>query len=56
MGTQLVKMLGDSLGVWFVAELGTAEVEKKRGNLKFCGGFKGVISTTTIANLIRKNN
>jgi hypothetical protein len=25
-GTKLIKMLGDSLGVWFVAKLGTAKV------------------------------
>jgi hypothetical protein len=48
-------MLGDSLGVWFVAKLSTAEVEKKRGNLKFYGGFKGAISITMIANRIRTN-
>ncbi len=55
-GAKLVEMLGDSLGVWFVVELGTTEVEKKRGNLKFCGGFKGAISIIMIANLIRKKN
>lgn len=38
-------MLGDSLGVWFVAELSTAKVEKKRQNLKFYGCFKGAIGT-----------
>jgi hypothetical protein len=29
-GAKLVKMLGDSLGVWFVAKSGIIEVEKKR--------------------------
>jgi hypothetical protein len=29
-GTQLVEMLGDLLGVWFVSKLGIAKVEKKR--------------------------
>ncbi len=53
-GAKLVEMLGDSLGMWFVIELSIAKVEKKRGNLKLCGGFKGPISTTTITNLIRK--
>jgi hypothetical protein len=47
-------MLGDSLSVWFVAKSNIVEVEKKRWNLKFYGGFKGVLSTTTIINLIRK--
>lgn len=28
-GSKVVEMLGDSLGVWFVVELGTAEAEKK---------------------------
>jgi hypothetical protein len=28
-------MLGDSLGVWFVAKSGIIEVEKKRWDLKF---------------------
>ncbi len=55
-GVKLVEMLGDSLGVWFVVELGVAKVEKKRRSLKFCGGFKGAISTTMIANLTRKTN
>jgi hypothetical protein len=53
-GVKLVEMLGDSLGVWFVVELGIAEAEKKKQNFKFCGGFKGAISTTMITNLIRK--
>ncbi len=34
-GAKLVKMLGDSLGVWFVAKSGIIEVEKKRWDLKF---------------------
>jgi hypothetical protein len=55
-GAKLVEMLGDSLGVRFVSELDIAKVEKKRRNLKFCEGFKGVISTTMIANLTRKTN
>jgi hypothetical protein len=38
-------MLGDSFDVKFVVELGTTEVEKNRQNLKFYGGFKGVIAT-----------
>jgi hypothetical protein len=29
-GGKVVEMLGDSLGVWFVVKLGTAEVEKKK--------------------------
>jgi hypothetical protein len=29
-GAKLVEMLGDSLGVWFVIELDTAEAEKKK--------------------------
>jgi len=29
-GAKLVEMLGDSLGVWFVAKSSTIEVEKKR--------------------------
>ncbi len=53
-GAKLVEMLGDSLSVWFVAKSNIVEVEKKRWNLKFYGGFKGVLSTTTIINLIRK--
>jgi hypothetical protein len=45
VGTKLVEMLGDSLGVWFVAKSCSVEVEKKKQNLKFCGGFKGTIAT-----------
>jgi hypothetical protein len=51
---KLVKMLGDSLGVSFVAKSSNVEVENKRQNLKFYGGFKGAISTTMITNLIGK--
>ncbi len=29
-GANLVKMLGNSLGVWFVAKYGIIEVEKKK--------------------------
>ncbi len=43
-GTKLIEILSDSLGVQFVVELGTIEVEKKRQNLKFYGGFKGTIA------------
>jgi hypothetical protein len=39
-------MLGDSLGVLFVAKSNNVKVENKRQNLKFYGGFKGAISTT----------
>jgi hypothetical protein len=39
-GAKLVEMLGDSLGVWFVVELGTVKFEKKIGNLKFCKASK----------------
>jgi hypothetical protein len=46
-------MLSDLLDVWFVAESSIAKVKKKRQNLKFYGGFKGTICTTTIANLTR---
>jgi hypothetical protein len=53
-GAKLVEMLGDSMGVWFVTKSCTTEVEKKRSNLKFCGDFKGAISTTMIINLIGK--
>jgi hypothetical protein len=49
-------MLSDLLGVWFVVESGITKVEKKRQNLKFYGGFKGAIYTTTIANLTGKKN
>ncbi len=45
VGTKPVEMLGGSLGVWFVAKSCSVEVEKKRQNLKFCGGFKGTIAT-----------
>jgi len=53
-GAKLVKMLGDSLGVWFVVKLGIPEVKKKKQNLKFYGSFKGAISTIMITNLIGK--
>ncbi len=55
-GAKLVELLGDLLGVWFVANPSIIEVENKRRNLKFYGGFKGAISTTTITNLIGKKN
>lgn len=29
-GTKLIKMLGSSLGAWFVTKLGTTKVEKNR--------------------------
>jgi len=47
-------MLSDLLGVCFVIESSIAEVEKKRQNLKFYGGFKGAIYTTMITNLTGK--
>lgn len=55
-GAKLGELLGDLLGVWFVAKSSIIEVENKRRNLKFYGGFKGAISTTTITNLIGKKN
>ncbi len=55
-GVKLVEMLGESLGVWFVAKLNIVKVENKRQNLKFYRGFKGTISTTTIKNLIGEKN
>ncbi len=53
-GAKLVKMLGDSLGVWFVVKSSIPEVKKKKQNLKFYGSFKGAISTIMITNLIGK--
>lgn len=43
-------MLGDSFDVQFVVELGITQVEKKRQNLKFYGGFKGAIVTIMFFN------
>jgi hypothetical protein len=49
-------MLSDLLGVWLIIKSSIVEVEKKRQNLKFYGGFKGAIYTTMITNLIGKKN
>ncbi len=53
-GAKLIELLGDLLGVWFVAKSSIIKVENKRRNLKFYRGFKGAISTTMITNLIGK--
>jgi hypothetical protein len=43
-GIKPIEMSGDSLGVWFVTKSCNVAVEKKKRNLKLCGGLKGTIA------------